>query len=146
MRKPLIVFDGRENLFGRALFCVSSLYFAEPWFSLVTVRFIDIESPDVLTALAAARWDLGIEIEAWERSRSCLASPLAGATVYAGVAYRSAAGMRLDEAQAGGVAPVVMLQHPDANWLSASTLLHAEMAFDPRRFADHLGAMVKMLS
>lgn len=146
MVKPRIVFDGQEGRFGRALFCVSSLYFAEPWASAVDIDFIDVDSPDVSLALKVARWDLGMAIG--ERSAAQSTGPwtFQGAIIYAGVAFSSASEMRLRDARTAGAAPVVMIQHPEAEWLSASALLHHRLAFDPKAFARHIGAMVARLS
>lgn len=144
--KPRVVFDGNEGPAGRALFCVSSLYFAQSWLPAVEIGFIDVDNADVSLALSVARWDLGIEIDERDSARSAGPQALEGALVYAGVVFGSASGMRLDDAAVAGVAPVVAIQHPDAEWLSASTLLHQAFAFDPRAFARHVGAVVARLS
>lgn len=144
MPKPRIIFDGSEGRAGRALFCVSSLYFAEAWSPAVEIGFIDVDNADVSLALNVARWDLAIAIDEYDSTSSLQA--LDGALVYAGVVFGSASGMRLAAAAAAGVASVVAIQHPDAEWLSPSTLLHQPLAFDPRAFAGHLGAVVAGLS
>lgn len=145
MTKPLIVFDGQEGRSGRALFCISSLYFAEPWLSTVGLRFIDVDNPDVSLALGVARWDLGIDIDERDGAASGDGRALLGARLYAGVAFGAPMKMRLAEAHLNGAAPVVMIQHPDRDWLSPSTVLYGKLAFDPARFARHLGAMIARL-
>lgn len=138
--KPLLALDGQETEFGRALFCISSLYWAD-WAHTVRIRFLDVRNPDVSIALDALRWDLGFEIEI-----SSHADGLEEAALYAGICFRSAAHMRFAHARRWGVPVVLALQYPDREWISASSLLHQEFAFDPKRFADHLSHIVAALS
>jgi hypothetical protein len=136
----LLVFDGTESISGRALLTISSLYWA-PWAHSVRIRFIDVNSPDVLLALQALRWDLGLDVEVFDAPDG-----LMDATLYAGICFRSANQMRLGEARKRSIPIVLALQYPEAEWLSASVLIHEESAFDPKGFADHVGAVIRALS
>lgn len=140
---PLIVFDGTESVCGRSLWTVSSLYWSLEWLDTVAVTFIDVVNPNVVIALKTFMYDTGVSLT-WTSGDTT--EVLSKASLYAGIAFGSAQHMRLAKAHHHGVPVVLALQYPRAEWLTASTLLHEDVAFDPRRFAGHVGAVARMLA
>jgi hypothetical protein len=137
---PVLVIDGAESMEGRALFVISALAGCLDWLPSVTVRFADVIDENVVTALDVFRHDHGIQFDV--RHPADRTSPLRGADLYAAVAFRSAGHLRLGEAQSARIPTLLAIQFPEPEWVSPSVLLRRAAAFDPRRFAADLGAIV----
>jgi hypothetical protein len=140
-RRPVIVLDGCESIEGRALLTISALYWCAQWLPRVDVRFSDVMDEDVILAVNALRWDCGASV-ALVRASS-VRSPLLGADLYGGIAFRSVSHLRLAEAAAIGIPAVVAVQFPFEDEFRPNLLLRQLAAFDPRVFADELYAIVK---
>lgn len=144
--QPLLVFDGTESANGRALFTLSALHWCADWLPRTRVLFIDVTDENVTIAAKALHWDMGIYLELRPEPASHDGAdgggPLADASLYAGVAFRSAGHMRIAAARTRGVPVLLAVQFPDDGWLSASTLLRDDAAHDPKAFAAHLGTVV----
>lgn len=141
---PLLVIDGTESIVGRAMLGLSALHVAGAWLDRVQVRFIDIADEDLLLGLNALEWDRGITIE--RRFTGGSADDLAGARLYAAIAFRSANHLRLGQAQAAGIETLVALQFPDVDWSGSPSICNGAIAFDAVAFADKLGqTMAKWL-
>ncbi|MGQ9367388.1 hypothetical protein [Azospirillum sp. ST 5-10] len=137
-QRPVIAFDGTESVTGRALLTVSALHWCADWLPLFRPRFLDVTDENVALACQALHWDLGVEIEVVPPAGARDGPSLADASLYAGIAFRSAEHMRLAEAAALSVPVLLAVQFPDPSWCSRSVVLLEDAAFDPRRFAAHL--------
>ncbi len=142
--QPLIVFDGTESVNGRAFLAISALHWCVDWLPRARVRLIDVTDENVALAARAFHWDTGIALDLWKPppSPEQAGASLAGASLYAGIAFRSAGHMRIDAARGQGIPVLLAVQFPDESWFSASTLLREDAAFDPRIFAAHLSAII----
>lgn len=138
--RPVIAIDGTESVNGRALLTLSALYWCEDWLSDIRLRIIDVADDNVLLACRALEWDLGTTVEI--RNAGTPAS-LEGVNLYAGIGFRSADHMQLDEAEILALPTLIALQFPDNRWCRPSILLREDEAFDPSKFADHLRKMVQ---
>lgn len=143
-RTFVLALDGTEGVEGRALFTLSALAFSRPWRDTVTIRLIDVTDNNVLLAAGALGWDEGITIEIRKPDEEAeRGSPLEGAALYAGVAFRSARHMRLEEARRRGIPTVVAVQYPDPGEESPLPPTEPDAAFDTRQFAALLGRAVQ---
>lgn len=140
--RPLLLLDGVESATGRALMTISALYWSLDWLDGATPHLVGVIDPDVVLAAQAFVRDTGARLS-WSADTLDL---FKDARLYAGIAFRSGAHMQLDAARRRRVPVVLAVQYPDENWLTASTVIHQPLAFDPRRFAQHLGATFRSLS
>jgi hypothetical protein len=138
---PVVVIDGAESTEGRALFAVSALSLCTEWLPRVKIRFADVADENVVTALDVFTYQHRIHFDI--RHASDRSSPLKGADVYAAVAFRSVAHLRLAEARSSRIPTMLAIRFPQPEWISPATLLRRPAAFDPARFAADLGAIVK---
>lgn len=136
-----LLFDGTESITGRAFLTVSSLYWALDWLECVSAHFIGVTDPNVAIALEAFTRDTGVEVT-WDVDGE---ERFQDAAVYAGIAFRSGEHMRLAAAREHGVPVVCAIQYPIEQWVTASTLIHQSLSHNPRRFAAHLGSVVRSL-
>ncbi|MGQ9367399.1 tetratricopeptide repeat protein [Azospirillum sp. ST 5-10] len=130
---PIIALDGAESSFGRAFLVVSALYWCAEALADCRLRFLDVRQRDVGLALDALRWDTGLDVTAQPDGEG-----LQGAALYAGIAFRSAAHLRLDAAERLGVPTLVAIQFPDPEWVSPAVLSLGDAAFDPEAFGARL--------
>jgi hypothetical protein len=137
-RIPVIAFDGNESTSGRALLCLSALYHCSDRLHGVGLRLIDVANPDVLLAAEALHWDVGLAVDVRPAgSAGGKGSPLAGVSLYAGIACGSARHMRLDEAVRRHIPTMVAMQFPDEDEV-CQHVLQEDAAFDPQLFAEAL--------
>src|ERR1051325_10431989 len=125
--RPVIVLDGSEGVEGRALLTISALYWCEDWISRVDVRFSDVKDENVVLAANGLRWDCGISVTILDTSM--MRSPLFGADLYGGIAFRSVDHMRLKEASAEGIPALVAVQFPSEKDIGPSLVLRQRAAF-----------------
>lgn len=137
---PVLAFDGTESDCGRALLTISALTFARDWIAPFRVVFLGVVHPDVRIALQVLAYDTGIAAETPEGG-----GLPPGALLYGAIASGAADHVRLAEAAAAGVSVVLAIQFPQPRWATPSVLAHADAAFDPRRFARHVGAVATSL-
>lgn len=143
-RRAVLALDGTEGMEGRALFALSALAFAQDWSASVSIRLIDVADDSVLLAAEALSWDEGIAIETWcAGDGTDRGSPLDGAVLYAGAAFRNARHMRLDEARRRGIPTVVAIQYPDPGEDIPLPPTEPDAAFDTRRFAALIGRALR---
>lgn len=138
--RPVIAIDGTESIEGRALFTISALYWCLDLLPRVDLRLIDVADENVALALELLRSQHGVEAEVCPVHEH--SSPLAGASLYAAVAFRSADHLRIAEARDARLPTLLAIQFPDAEWLLPSVVLRQRSAFDPRCFADDLRSVV----
>ncbi|HTC33305.1 MAG TPA: hypothetical protein VK724_08035 [Bryobacteraceae bacterium] len=138
--RPVIVLDGTESVYGRALFAISALYWCAEWLANVEFRLIDVSDEDVLLAVAVLRADMGADLEVRPSSKDF--SPLGDADLYVAAAFRSAQHLRLSEAAYGKIPVLLAMQFPDAEYINGS-VLRQRAAFEPKLFAEELYAIVK---
>ncbi|NYZ17765.1 hypothetical protein HL658_34915 [Azospirillum sp. RWY-5-1] len=143
-RPVILALDGTEGMEGRALFTLSALTFAGGWSAGVAIRMIDVTDDNVLLAAEALAWDEGIAVEIRrpgdEEERG---SPLEGAGLYAGAAFRHARHMRLEEARRRGIPVLAAIQYPDPADALPPPPGEPDAAFDPRRFAAAIGRALR---
>jgi hypothetical protein len=139
--RPVIALDGSESMQGRALFVLSALTWCLDWLPAVDLRLIDVTNEDVTLAAKVFMWEHGINVAILSPESD--ESPLSGADIYAAVTFRSASHLRIKEAASFGIPVLLAMQFPDTIWLSGSVLCRRPSAFDPRLFANDLGAIVK---
>jgi hypothetical protein len=135
---PLLVIDGTESVFGRATLCLSALHVAGAWLDRVRIRVVDIDNDDLLLGLQALEWDRRIAIDRRLAAEDG-PDPLAGARLYAGIAFRTADHLRLGPVQAAGIDTLVALQFPSEDWRGHPSICEGDIAFDPVAFAAKLG-------
>ena len=139
MQVPVIAIDGNESVSGRALLCLSALYHCSDRLHGVRLRLIDVDDADVRLAAEALHWDVGLAIDVRPaNSAADEESPLAGASLYAGIACGSARHMRLEEAERRHIPTMLAMQFPDEDEVCRGFRLKEDAAFDPRRFATAL--------
>jgi len=139
--RPVIVLDGTESVNGRALLTGSALYFCADWLHRVDLRLSDVTEESVALAVEALRWDCGVSVTLLRPS--VVRSPLFGADLYGGIAFRSVRHLRLREAAAAGIPALVAVQFPAEEEFCPGLLLRQRAAFDPREFAAELYQIVK---
>lgn len=131
---PIVALDAHESMHGRALYCLSSLYFCLDWACGITFRLVNMNTDNVALAAKALHWEHGVRFD-FDYTRQDDESALRGAHHYVGAAFRTPQHMFLDAATRHGVPIFATVQFPLAEWLSPFVLLHSEAAFDPRLFA-----------
>lgn len=134
----IIAFDGTETAQGRALSLISALYWCADALRDVEVRFIDVQSPDVELALHVLYFETGIRAYTQPHGDNFRTFSL-----YAGIAFQSAAHMRLDEAKQHGTPLFVAIQFPEPEWMNATTLSTSKAAFDPQCFGGHVERIIR---
>jgi hypothetical protein len=139
--RPVIVLDGTESVEGRALLTISALYMCADWLDRIYVRLSDVTDENVALAAEAMWWDCGISVTLLRPSR--FRSPLLGADLYGGIAFRSVRHLRLLEAAVAGIPALVAVQFPAEEEFRPGLLLRQRAAFDPREFAAELYTIVK---
>lgn len=142
MSKIKIILDGVESGAGRATFLISSLYFCADWITKAELIMINASDESVVIASQSLYWDVGIKIDLREAENGINEQILTGASLYAGVAFRSAEHMCIAEARSHGVPTLVAIQFPDPDWFSASTMLREDVAFDTRALSCHLKSII----
>lgn len=135
---PVIAFDGNESASGRALLCLSALYHCSDRLHGVKLRLIDVADADVRLAAEALHWDGGLAVDVRPAESAGKGSPLAGVSLYAGIACGSARHMRLDEADRRHIPTMVAMQFPDEDEVCRGFELQEDAAFDPQLFAEAL--------
>lgn len=138
-----LLFDGAESTNGRAMMVISALYHTVQWISAYRIVFANVTDPNVAIALAAFTYDTGEPVETLQTISD---EDFRDVTLYAGVAFRSAAHMRIDAAAAARVPVLLAIQYPERRWTTPSTIMHARAAFDPGIFAQHLAAVAMGLA
>jgi hypothetical protein len=139
--RPVIAIDGAESSEGRAIFVISALNWCIDWLPGVELKLIDVANEDVILAASVFFWQHGIHLAISPADDA--ESSLAGADLYAAAAFRAPRHLRLEEAHDEGIPVLLAIQFPDPDWLSAPVLCRRPAAFDPRIFAEELGAIVK---
>lgn len=139
--RPVIAIDGTESIEGRSLFVISALNWCLDWLCEVELRLIDVADEDVILAAQVFLWEHGVRLAINPGGDGEF--PLTGAHLYAAAAFRGPRHLRLDEAKKEDIPVFLAIQFPDPDWLSAPLLCRRAAAFDPRIFAEQLGAIVK---
>ena len=134
----ILALDGSESFHGRGFLVVSSLYWCVETLEGIDVRILDVRSRDVRLALDVFQWDTGVTVTVQSDAEG-----LGEAALYGGIAFRSAAHMRLPEAASHDVPTLVAIQFPDPEWMSAPVLALGNAAFDPKLFGGLLGDAVR---
>lgn len=138
--RPVIALDGTESQQGRALFLMSALHWCADWLPAVSVHLLDATDEDVLLAADALRWEHGVELHVSDGESQTVMEDV---DLYAAAAFQSVDHLRLEEARRAGVPVFLTVQYPDGNALTAPVLYRHAAAFDPKRFAQELGAIVR---
>lgn len=137
----VLVADGAEDEEGRALFLISALHQAAPELGRTRVRFLNVATDAVRTAIEVLSWDCGFEVEAIDPAQSKHAA-LQPAAAFAAVGFRESPRLAVLRARAesAGLPCLVAVQFlgPDA---SASALMLSRAAHDPAV----LGAKIREL-
>lgn len=134
----ILALDGSESIHGRGFLVVSSLYWCVEALEGIDVRILDVTSRDVQLALDVFQWDTGVRLTVQPDAEG-----LEDAALYGGIAFRSAAHLRLSEAARHDVPTLVAIQFPAPEWMSAPILALGNAAFDPKLFGERLRDAVR---
>lgn len=126
--RPRIVVDGTDGIDGRALLLVSALYCGAAALADWRIDFIQARDAAVQTAIAALRWDTGLDAVALPPERDDAA--FEGARLYAAVCFRDGAHLALGAAARHDVPVLIAIQFPRADQGVAAIALQ-RAAHDP---------------
>jgi hypothetical protein len=133
--KPRLVAHGGEDADGRALLLISALHHASDALAGCEIRFIGVRDADVGAALAALRWDAGLDARPVPEGEEGAA--LSGARLFAAILGRGEMD-RLAPFVACGVPSLVAVQFPDPARHGPEVFALQRAAHDPALLARHL--------
>lgn len=129
-----IVMDSREDVNGRALFCLSALHLCGPELGRVSVVHALGPTCAVMdVALEAFSWDVGVTVRKFAPHEA--ATAFDAAYLYLSVSLGSVDEDWLKLSRRSGAKALVVSQFPDLS-SKADPILPARFAHDTRRFAD----------
>jgi hypothetical protein len=132
--RPRLVLDGTEGIEGRVLLLLSALHHCAPSLAGWNVALLGAEDSAVLAAAEALHWDTGLSIAPATDG----ATALAGARLYAAVAFRTTRHLPLAQLAAMGVPSLIAVQFPEQSLHGVAELALLRAAHDPVRLAEKL--------
>jgi len=126
---------GAEDSEGRALLLISALHHAADSLAGCEIRFTGVREPAVGAALAALRWDTGLDAQPVPEGEE--AAVLSGAGLFAAVLFRGDARV-MASIEAAGVPSMIAVQFPDPARHGPPVLALQRAAHDPALLARHI--------
>lgn len=126
--KPRIVLDGTDGVEGRALLMVSAMYHAAAALADWQIDFVHAHDAVVQAAIAALRWDTGMDANVLSPQQTRTA--FCGAHLYAAVCFRDSAHLDLAAAARLEVPTLIAIQFPQVAH-GAPVLALQRAAHDP---------------